>query len=72
MIQSQLTSGDAIYTQQGVDKLRQMLEVIECFEGTHSLEITDHQDHIRRIFELCLSSPVFDVFNMALQQEDNL
>jgi hypothetical protein len=66
-----LVSGDVLQVQVAMDRLRIMVEVLDCFEGTHSFDLVDHQEHIRRIFDLVLGSTAFEVFVFVLSQEDN-
>jgi hypothetical protein len=48
-----------------------MFEIIDCIEGTQCHELEDIADHIRRIFDLTLSSQVFEFFVFVLKQEDS-
>ena len=48
-----------------------MFEIIDCIEGTWSHELEDISDHIRRIFDLILSSQAFEFFEFVLKQEES-
>jgi len=43
-----------------------MLEITYCVSGAHLHEIDIHIEHLRRIFELVLASPIIDKFKQFL------
>lgn len=52
-----------------MEKLRQMFEVINLFN--YRFELLDIEEHLRRIFDLVLSSTLFDTFSMILDLVDD-
>ena len=43
-----------------------MYEIVACFEGTQSHQITENSDHIRRIFDLAFASSAFETLAQYL------
>jgi hypothetical protein len=39
-----------------------MLEIAYCVSGTHLHELESYSEHLRRVFELVLSSPILEKF----------
>jgi len=51
---------------EGCSRLQQMLEIAYCVSGAHLHELEIHTEHLRRIFELIISSPLLDKFKQFL------
>lgn len=48
-----------------------MLEIAYCVSGAHAHDLETHTEHLRRIFDLVLSSPLLPRFKDLLgAQED--
>ena len=47
-----------------------MLEIAYCVSGAHLHELETHLDHLRRIFELVLSSPILEKFKQFLAAQE--
>ena len=48
-----------------------MLEIAYCVSGAHLHELESHIDHLRRIFELVLSSPILEKFKEFLAASED-
>ena len=53
-----------------MERLRTMFDVL-CY-STQRFELVEIAEHIRRIFDLVLSSNVFEVFGQILDTQDDL
>ena len=62
-----MISGD--FTNQileGCSRLQQMLEIAYCVSGAHAHDLDTHAEHLRRIFDLVLNSPLLERFKVLL------
>lgn len=71
-VQFMMHSGDVAQAAQAMDRLRVMFEIIDCIEGSQCHELEDISDHIRRVFDLLLSSQACEFFEFVLKQEDTI
>lgn len=70
-IQQELAINDISQWQDAFQRLRTMLQVLDCFEGTQSHRLVDNQEHVRRIIDLILGSTCFEAFDFVLRLEEN-
>jgi hypothetical protein len=57
------------YIASGMEKLRQMFDVVNIF--SYRFELLEIDEHLRRIFDLILSSTLFETFTLILDWADN-
>ncbi len=53
-----------------MERLRSIFDVL-CY-STQRFEVIEMTDHLRRIFDLVLSSNMFEVFSNILDQQDDM
>ena len=53
-----------------ISNLKSMLEVLTLFR--YRFEFLEIEDHIKRVFDLVLSSPLFDNFSKILREQEDI
>lgn len=53
-----------------IERVRSMLDIV-CY-STQRFELVEMQEHVRRVFDLVLSSNLFELFGQVLDQQDDM
>ena len=67
---TELGTADYGLVGQAMERLRTMFDVLSVY--TQRFELIEISDHLRRIFDLVLSSNLFEFFFQVLDQQDDL
>jgi hypothetical protein len=65
-----LNTSDVVLVGSAVERLRQMFDVLCLY--TQRFDLIEIEDHLKRIFDLILSSTVFDTFSQILDSADDI